>query len=125
MGKPNQDRHVERQLTEPVAAVTAGRGVVVKTQLGETGGGGGNTMFIPPTLGAALIEGYDAIGLCTSLGRPFLRKDMEIKMKEFCAGAKSRNDFVHKTVKQYRDITVRSQQQDRRFEGCMSPSFFF
>ena len=75
------------------------------------GGGGGVQQFIPTTLGVALIEGYDSIGFDTSLGKPFLRKEMEIKMKEICAGTKSRNDFVQETLEQYRDVFVRTQQQ--------------
>lgn len=67
--------------------------------------------FIPTTLGVALIEGYDGIGLETSLGKPFLRKEMEIKMKEICAGRKTRNDMVHETLEQYREAFVRTQQQ--------------
>lgn len=78
---------------------------------GSTGGGGGVQHFIPTTLGVALIEGYDSIGLDTSLGKPFLRKEMELKMKEICAGTKSRNDFVQETLEQYRDAFVRTQQQ--------------
>lgn len=77
------------------------------------GGGGGNAVqqFIPTTLGVALIEGYDNIGLETSLGKPFLRKEMELKMKEICAGTKSRNDFVQETLEQYKGVFVRTQQQ--------------
>ncbi|KAL8719160.1 MAG: hypothetical protein Q9225_003800 [Loekoesia sp. 1 TL-2023] len=78
---------------------------------GSTGSGGGAEHFIPTTLGVALIEGYDSIGFETSLGKPFLRKEMEIKMKEICAGSKSRNDFVQETLEQYRDVFVRTQQQ--------------
>lgn len=81
---------------------------------GGGGGGGGGTsvqQFIPTTLGVALIEGYDGIGLETSLGKPFLRKEMEIKMREICAGTKSRHDFVQETLEQYREVFVRSQQQ--------------
>ena len=58
-----------------------------------------------------MIEGYDGIGLETSLGKPFLRKEMEIKMKEICAGTKSRHDFVQETLEQYREVFVRTQQQ--------------
>ena len=77
-----------------------------------TGSGGGSVQqFIPTTLGVALIEGYDGIGLETSLGKPFLRKEMEIKMKEICAGTKSRNDFVNETLEQYTEVFVRTQQQ--------------
>ncbi len=80
---------------------------------GNHAGGGGNSVqqFIPTTLGVALIEGYDNVGLDTSLGKPFLRKEMEIKMKEICAGTKSRHDFVHETLEQYRELFVRTQQQ--------------
>ena len=58
-----------------------------------------------------MIEGYDHVGLDTSLARPFLRKEMELKMKEICAGTKSRNDFVHETLEQYREAFVKTQQQ--------------
>ena len=80
---------------------------------GRGGRGAGNSVqhFIPTTLGVALIESYDNIGLDTSLGKPFLRKEMEVKMKEICAGTKSRNDFVHETLEQYREVFVRTQQQ--------------
>ena len=67
--------------------------------------------FIPTTLGCALIEGYDNIGLATSLGKPFLRKEMETRMKEICQGTKTRNDFVQETLEQYRDAFVRCNQQ--------------
>lgn len=79
---------------------------------GGSGDGGGSVQqFIPTTLGVALIEGYDGIGLEASLGKPFLRKEMEIKMKEICGGRKSRNDMVHETLEQYRAAFVRTQQQ--------------
>jgi DNA topoisomerase-3 len=78
---------------------------------GRGGGGESVQQFIPTTLGVALIEGYDGIGLETSLGKPFLRKEMEIKMKEICAGTKSRNDFVHETLEMYKAVFVRTQQQ--------------
>lgn len=78
---------------------------------GGNGGGGSVQQFIPTTLGVALIEGYDGIGLETSLGKPFLRKEMEIKMKEICSGSKTRNDMVHETLEQYREAFVRTQQQ--------------
>lgn len=42
--------------------------------------GGGNSMqeFIPTTLGVALIEGYENVGFETSLGKPFLRKEVSL-----------------------------------------------
>ena len=93
-----------------------GRGSRGSGRAGSPAGLGGNSggsvqQFIPTTLGVALIEGYDSIGLETSLGKPFLRKEMELKMKETCAGRKSRNDMVHETLERYRDAFVRAQQQ--------------
>ncbi|KAL9127261.1 MAG: hypothetical protein Q9217_003820 [Psora testacea] len=73
--------------------------------------GGTIPRFIPSTLGVALIEGYDSIGLETSLGKPFLRKEMESGMREICAGTKSRNDCVQETLDQYRAVYVRANQQ--------------
>lgn len=84
---------------------------------GDRGGRGGNSarggvqQFIPTTLGVALINGYDSMGFETSLGKPFLRKEMEIKMREICAGTKTKSDFVHETLEQYRDVFLRTQQQ--------------
>lgn len=89
-----------------------GRGARGGNNTGGRGGGSNSVQhFIPTTLGVALIEGYDNIGLDTSLGKPFLRKEMEIKMKEICAGTKTRNDFVHETLEQYRNVFARTQQQ--------------
>ena len=88
---------------------------------GAGSGGGSVQQFIPTTLGVALIEGYDGIGLETSLGKPFLRKEMEIKMKEICAGRTSRNDMVHETLEQYREAFVRTQQQVEILKGVSLP----
>ena len=60
--------------------------------------------FIPTTLGVALVRGYDEIGLETSLGKPFLRKQMELSMKEICDGRKSRNDVVRESLRQYKQM---------------------
>lgn len=106
-----------------------GRGGRATNNAGGRGGGGNASVqqFIPTTLGVALIEGYDNMGLETSLGKPFLRKEMEIKMKEICTGTKTRNDFVHETLEQYRDVFVRTQQQVDVLKAVCSlpaPSFF-
>lgn len=106
-----------------------GRGGRAANNAGGRGVGGNASVqqFIPTTLGVALIEGYDNMGLETSLGKPFLRKEMEIKMKEICTGTKTRNDFVHETLEQYRDVFVRTQQQVDVLKAVCSPpapSFF-
>ena len=80
---------------------------------GDARGGRGNPAqeFIPTALGMALIEGYDNIGLETSLSKPFLRKEMESKMREICNGTKTRNDCVVETLAQYRKVYVKAEQQ--------------
>ena len=67
--------------------------------------------FIPTTLGCALIEGYDNMGLATSLGKPFLRKEMEVKMKEICAGTKARREVVQEVLEGYREVLVTAVRQ--------------
>ena len=88
---------------------------------GRGGGRGGHNVsssgtgsvmeFIPTTLGTALIEGYDNMGLATSLGKPFLRKEMEAKMKEICAGTKGRREVVQEVLEGYREVYVRAVAQ--------------
>ena len=74
-------------------------------------GAGGILEFIPTTLGCALIEGYDNMGLATSLGKPFLRKEMEVKMKEICAGTKGRREVVQEVLEGYRLVLVTAVRQ--------------
>ena len=90
----------------PGAAPGAGRG------RGRGGGGatGGVQEFIPTTLGVALMEGYDQVGLETSLSKPFLRKAMEAQMAAICAGTRSKHDVVHQNVEQYRAVFQRTAQ---------------
>jgi len=76
-------------------------------------GGGRNTVqeFIPTYLGVALIEGYDNIGLDVSVSKPFLRKEMELKMKAICEGRKSRTQVVQETLEDYREVFAKTQQE--------------
>lgn len=78
---------------------------------GATSGNNGVLEFIPTTLGCALIEGYDSMGLATSLGKPFLRKEMEVKMKEICAGTKARREVVQEVLEGYREVLVTAVRQ--------------
>ncbi|MCJ1377958.1 DNA topoisomerase [Xylographa soralifera] len=78
---------------------------------GTTSGANGVLEFIPTTLGCALIEGYDNMGLATSLGKPFLRKEMEMKMKEICAGTKARREVVQEVLEGYREVLVTAIRQ--------------
>lgn len=52
-----------------------GRGGATDSSRGSSGAGGMEE-FIPTTLGVALVEGFDAVGLDTSLSKPFLRKEV-------------------------------------------------
>jgi len=77
----------------------------------EGGRRGGIEEFIPTTLGVALIKGYDEIGLETSLGKPFLRKEMELRMKDICEGRLSRDDVVRESLGKYRQAFIRTEEQ--------------
>ena len=76
------------------------------------GGGGRNTVqeFIPTKLGVALVEGYDNLGLDISVSKPFLRKEMELKMKAICEGRKSKTEVVQESLEQYREVFVKTQR---------------
>jgi DNA topoisomerase III len=75
-------------------------------------GGGRNSVqeFIPTYLGVALIEGYDNVGLDVSVSKPFLRKEMELKMKAICEGRKSKTEVVQESLDQYREVFVKTQR---------------
>ena len=118
IAKIKERNYVMTQSTGQAAASRGGRGGRGGRAQGRDGSDSnapsrGNSVqqFIPTTLGVALIEGYDSMGFDTSLSKPFLRKEMEIKMKEICAGRKTKGEFVHETLEQYREVFVRSQQQ--------------
>lgn len=49
--------------------------------------------------------------MALAMGKPFLRKGMEIKMREICGGMKSRKDFVHEAQEQYRGVFTCSNQE--------------
>lgn len=109
-----------------------GRGGGGMAAKGAGGVGGGIQEFIPTTLGVALIEGYDNVGIETSLGKPFLRKEvcvvcgwgwgsaaraytdveqMEMQMKAICEGRSTRHDVVQQNLEQYRAVFNRTMQQ--------------
>jgi DNA topoisomerase III len=75
--------------------------------------GGRNSVeeFIPTTLGIALIEGYDGVGLDVSVSKPFLRKEMELKMKAICEGRKTRSDVVQESLDQYREVFIKTKRE--------------
>ncbi|KAJ5888423.1 hypothetical protein N7495_008464 [Penicillium taxi] len=71
--------------------------------------------LIPTRLGVALVEGYDNVvaGLpnSISLSKPFLRKEMELRMLEICAGRKTRQEVVQQSLDLYREVFIHTQRQ--------------
>ncbi|PQE30637.1 hypothetical protein CJF32_00008938 [Rutstroemia sp. NJR-2017a WRK4] len=78
---------------------------------GGGGGSGGVEEFIPTTLGVALVQGYDNMDFETSLSKPFLRKEMELKMKAICDGRTSRHQVVHESLTQYHRVFIDAKEQ--------------
>lgn len=77
----------------------------------QRGGARGLKEFIPSALGCALIEGFDRMNFETSLGKPFLRKEMELKMKAICNGRTTKQIVLRESLAQYRQVYDQSQEQ--------------
>ncbi|KAK4146970.1 DNA topoisomerase [Dichotomopilus funicola] len=73
------------------------------------GGGSGVREFIPTSLGVALIEGFDRMQFETSLGKPFLRKEMELKMKAICEGRTTKQAVLSESIGGYRQVYNQSK----------------
>jgi DNA topoisomerase-3 len=78
---------------------------------GGGGGGGGVEEFIPSTLGVALVHGYDQMGHEISLSKPFLRKDMELRMKDICEGRLAGDAMLRESLRQYKRVFDLSKEQ--------------
>ncbi|KAF9585923.1 DNA topoisomerase [Lunasporangiospora selenospora] len=61
-------------------------------------------VFTPSTLGIALVEGYDNIGLEMSLSKPLLRSQLESNLKLICEGTKSKEEVVQEAIEMYRNV---------------------
>ncbi|OGM39833.1 DNA topoisomerase 3 [Aspergillus bombycis] len=79
--------------------------------------------LIPTRLGVALVEGYDNVvaGLpdSPSLSKPFLRKEMELRMREICAGSKSRTEVVQQSLEMYREVFIHTQRRINMLKGAV------
>ena len=71
----------------------------------------GIKVFVPTQLGVALILGFDRMNFETSLGKPFLRKEMELKMKAICDGRTTRAIVLRESIAQYRQVFMQSQEK--------------
>jgi DNA topoisomerase-3 len=90
---------------------TRGRGGGRGRARAEGGSRGGVTEFIPTSLGVALIQGFDRMNFETSLGKPFLRKEMELKTKAICAGRMTPQAVLRESLSKYREVYEQSQGQ--------------
>ena len=79
--------------------------------------------FIPTSLGVALIEGFDRMHFDTSLGKPFLRKEMELKMKAICDGRVTKQEVLQESVSQYRLVYNQSQEELGTLKSVRDPNF--
>ncbi|KAL4923659.1 DNA topoisomerase 3 [Aspergillus undulatus] len=72
-------------------------------------------VLIPTRLGIALILGYDDVfaGLAESpsLSKPFLRKQMELEMRDVCAGTRVRSHVVQQNLDMYRELFIHTQMR--------------
>jgi DNA topoisomerase-3 len=67
--------------------------------------------FVPTKLGVALILGFDRMNFETSLGKPFLRKKMEAKMREICEGRTTKTAVLEESIRQYQTVFNQSQEK--------------
>ena len=78
---------------------------------GRGGGRGGQRVFVPTQLGVALIQGFDRMNFEISLGKPFLRKEMELKMKAICEGRTTKAAVLQESIRQYRQVYDQSSER--------------
>ena len=119
---------------EPPIAGRGGRGGRGGGRGGRGGGGRGGTAlgnntaggveeFIPSTLGVALVEGYDKMGFDTSLSKPFLRKELELRLKAICEGRASRADVMRECLRQYKTMFMESKERVVLLKAVSSTTF--
>lgn len=118
---PGQENEEDSGIDEPAVRERGGRGS--RGGRGARGGRGGRgggrgagrssgvKQFVPTNLGVALILGFDRMNFETSLGKPFLRKEMELKMKAICEGRTTKQAVLHESLSRYRQVFDQSQEQ--------------
>lgn len=58
-----------------------------------------------------MIMGFERMNFETSLGKPFLRKEMELKMKAICEGRTTRDAVLRESIASYRQVYDQSQEE--------------
>lgn len=108
-------------MAEHIAKVKSREYVAVHSR----GSGRNSTQVLIPTrLGVALVEGYDnvVVGLqdSPSLSKPFLRKEMELRMRDICAGSRTRQQVVEESLEMYREVFIHTQRRIRMLkDACL------
>ncbi|KAH8793031.1 DNA topoisomerase [Hyaloscypha sp. PMI_1271] len=102
----------------PIPARGVRRGRAARAGRGGRGGGaarggdgGGVEEFIPSTLGVALVDGYDKMEHEISLSKPFLRKEMELRMKDICEGRLAGDAMLRESLRQYKRVFEQSKER--------------
>ncbi|SPO00529.1 related to DNA topoisomerase III [Cephalotrichum gorgonifer] len=85
-----------------------GRGGAASSGAGR---GKAGKYFVPTKLGVALILGFDRMNFETSLGKPFLRREMETKMKAICEGRTTKDAVLQESIGQYSRVFSQSQEK--------------
>ena len=90
---------------------------------GGGGGGGGVQEFVPSTLGIALVTGYDEMSFppeVPPLTKPFLRREMEVKMKGICEGRLGKEEVVRESLEMYREVfSVANREVGKLRNACI------
>lgn len=79
--------------------------------------------FIPTTLGVALVDGYDRMDFDVSLSKPFLRKEMEARMKAICEGHTTREAVKSESIRQYRQVFMESKERQDVLKAVSGHTF--
>ncbi|KIY52889.1 prokaryotic type I DNA topoisomerase [Fistulina hepatica ATCC 64428] len=89
------------------------RGYVIENKEGAT------RYLRPSDLGMALVEGYDKIGLETSVSKPHLRRETERRMVQVCQGTKTKVEMLAQTIEQYRAMFIISKREFGKVIDCV------
>ncbi|CAO3597197.1 unnamed protein product [Absidia cylindrospora] len=79
--------------------------------------------FIPSTLGIALVNGYDDIGLDESLSKPKLHQMMENDLKMICNGTKTKGQVLQESIEKYRQMFVQSQREFQKMRSAVTTHY--
>ncbi|KAJ1918035.1 DNA topoisomerase [Mycoemilia scoparia] len=77
----------------------------------------------PSTLGVALVEGYDAIGLDLSLSKPYLRREMELELMRICQGRVRDQDVKRRSIEIYKMVYQNSTREFKKIINAMTKYF--